>query len=302
MIPQFPKFKYIELRDRAEIEKFTHKFPPYSDFNFTSMWIWNIKGEMKVSKLNNSLVIRFNDYITSKPFYSFLGTENASDTARVLLNFSAKEGLGSTLRLLTEETVKNIDLDTFIITTDEDSYDYILSVDRLEKYEGSKFTSKRNYMKRFKGTYLSETRLINPGDHKISKGIKDLFSLWHLHKGLGDSYAEHEELSLLRFLKLNDYSKFISVGLFVNKVLVAFWILEQLDEEYSLSHYEKANVLEYVGIYPYLANETAKILSQRKIKYINFEQDLGIPGLRESKRSYSPSAYLKQYTLAYRNA
>ncbi len=32
MIPKFPNFKKIELSDRADVEKFTLKYPPYSDF------------------------------------------------------------------------------------------------------------------------------------------------------------------------------------------------------------------------------------------------------------------------------
>lgn len=73
MIPKFPKFKHIELIDKEEIEKITQKFPPYSDFNFISMWSWDIKVEMIISKLNNNLVVRFTDYLTGYPFFSFLG-------------------------------------------------------------------------------------------------------------------------------------------------------------------------------------------------------------------------------------
>mgnify|MGYP001582363682 CR=1 FL=1 len=302
MIPEFPKFKKLEFSDRTDVEKMTHQFQPYSDFNFTSMWSWNVLGQMQLSKLKGNLIVKFNDYVTGEPFYSFIGLDDVSNTAQQLLNLSIKEGLDPVLKLLTEETVKKIDHDDFIITTDEDSYDYILSVDHLVKYEGSKFTSKRNYIRRFKNAYSSETRLVDLKDPNIKKKITDLFNLWRLHKSLGDSYAEHEVISLSRFLQMDDYSKFISVGLFIDEALIAFWILEQLDDDKCLSHYEKANVLEYVGVYPYLANETAKILSKMGVKYINFEQDLGIPGLRESKKSYSPSTYLKQYILTYRNA
>ena len=47
MLPEFPQFKKLELSDKEEVEKFTSKFPPYSDFNFVSMWSWDIKGEMR---------------------------------------------------------------------------------------------------------------------------------------------------------------------------------------------------------------------------------------------------------------
>lgn len=64
MISEFPQFKKLELADKKDIEKFTSKFPPYSDFNFVSMWSWDIRGEMRVSQLNGNLVVRFTDYLT----------------------------------------------------------------------------------------------------------------------------------------------------------------------------------------------------------------------------------------------
>ena len=93
MIPEFPQFKNLELTDKKEVEKITGKYPPYSDFNFVSMWSWDIKGEMRLSILNGNLVVRFTDYITGNPFYSFLGNNEVNDTVEKLLELSKKEGL-----------------------------------------------------------------------------------------------------------------------------------------------------------------------------------------------------------------
>jgi len=55
MIPEFPQFKNLELTDKIDVEKFTSKFPPYSDFNFVSMWSWDIKGEMRMRGFSKKL-------------------------------------------------------------------------------------------------------------------------------------------------------------------------------------------------------------------------------------------------------
>ncbi|OGY35168.1 MAG: hypothetical protein A3E36_00640 [Candidatus Andersenbacteria bacterium RIFCSPHIGHO2_12_FULL_45_11b] len=73
MIPKFPEFKPLEMTDREEIIGYTSKFLPYSDFNFTSMWSWDIDGKIMVSELNGNLVVNFSDYVTSEPFYSLIG-------------------------------------------------------------------------------------------------------------------------------------------------------------------------------------------------------------------------------------
>ncbi len=80
MIPVFPNFKKLELSDKKEVEKFTSEFPPYSDFNFISMWIWDIADNMMISQLNKNLVVVFNDYLSGKPFISFLGKNKISET------------------------------------------------------------------------------------------------------------------------------------------------------------------------------------------------------------------------------
>ena len=54
----------------------------------------------------------------------------------------------------------------------------------------------------------------------------------------------------------------------------------------------------YKGVNAYLINELAKILYKKGIVYINWEQDLGILGLRENKESYLPTRYLKKYSLS----
>ena len=109
MIPEFPQFKKLELSDKKDIEKFTSKFPPYSDFNFVSMWSWDIKGEMRLSVLNNNLVVRFTDYLTGNPFYSFLGDNKVNETAEQLLELSKNEGLKAELKLIPEDSVRSVD-------------------------------------------------------------------------------------------------------------------------------------------------------------------------------------------------
>src|SRR6185295_15686005 len=109
----------------------THQFPPYSDFNFVSMWSWDIKGDMRICQLHGNLVVRFTDYITGEPFYSFLGNHEVNDTARQLLELSKKEGFELALKLVPEESIKHLDNMTFHIVEDRDHFDYIFDTKSL---------------------------------------------------------------------------------------------------------------------------------------------------------------------------
>src|SRR3989344_1313301 len=115
MIPTFPKFKNLELGDRADIESLTKKFQPYSDYNFTSLWCWDTYGQIQVSKLHGNLVIRFTDYLTGEPFYSFMGTIDVDHTVSELLKLSHNQSLTTALRLIPEESAKLVNTNNYSV-------------------------------------------------------------------------------------------------------------------------------------------------------------------------------------------
>ncbi|MCA1638525.1 MAG: hypothetical protein LC768_09365, partial [Acidobacteria bacterium] len=63
MIPSFPHFRNLRADDKEAVESFTNQFPPYSDFNFTSLWCWNVSEKIQVSQLYGNLIVRFTDYV-----------------------------------------------------------------------------------------------------------------------------------------------------------------------------------------------------------------------------------------------
>ena len=45
--------------------------------------------------------------------------------------------------------------------------------------------------------------------------------------------------------------------------------------------------------------ETARILSDAGCEYLNYQQDLGIPGLKRCKKDFLPHAYLRKYRVSW---
>ena len=131
MIPEFPQFKSLELSDKKDVEKFTVQFLPYSDFNFSNIWIWDLKKEMKLSILNNNLVVRFTDYLSGKPFLSFLGKNMVNETAKDLIIFSENKYKTDTLKFIPETVIKFLDKTKFEIIPDVDSHDYIYNLSKV---------------------------------------------------------------------------------------------------------------------------------------------------------------------------
>ncbi len=86
-----------------------------------------------------------------------------------------------------------------------------------------------------------------------------------------------------------------AIGVFQQDNLIAYSINEILNSNYAIAHFYKA--VMYNGLFDYLMEESSKFLLKFGSKSFNFEQDLGIQGLRKSKLSFKPSSFLKKYTV-----
>jgi hypothetical protein len=82
---------------------------------------------------------------------------------------------------------------------------------------------------------------------------------------------------------------------FVDGLLRGFTVFEQVTKEYAILSFQKADK-SYPGIFEFLNHSIALYLHKRGCMFMNMEQDLGIPGLRQAKRKYDPT-YLKKYSI-----
>jgi hypothetical protein len=306
MIPHFPKFKKLELFDRDEILSMTKDFPPYSDFDFGSLFAWDFFNAMEISCFKTNLVIKFTDYLSGEYFFTFIGTYDPNITANTLLEHSKEIGIEPTLKLVPESVTQNIDAKKFNLIEDPDNTDYLISVVKLAMYDGPDFASKRRAVSLFERN-TSDYRL-EKMDLTFQKTILDidkLFILWHTQKIEGGADASsndssHEYIAMNRCIQSASELNLEAYGLYIGDSLKAFWILGILNEGYSISHFEKADTANYQGIFPFFKKLVAQHLLVKGVHYINLEQDLGIPGLRQSKNSYSPTKFLKKYLISFK--
>lgn len=299
MIPLFPNFKNLELTDKEEFEEYTKKYPPYSDYNFVSIYSYNTEELIKISQLSGNLVVMFTDYITNKPFLSFIGNSDVKNTISSLIEFSEKFELPSELALIPAVNIKtNEDLSEFRITEDPDNYDYILSVEEIKTLGGNKYRGKRNFVNRFIREYgKQDITILDLGSISVQQEIEDLFFLWEKEKRKARHETETELTAIRRLLDVSSSFDLIPIGIYLNNKLVAFSIDEAVQDKYAVIHFEKAST-KYMGIFQYLKQATAEHAAKMGCMYINYEQDLAIPGLKQAKQSWMPVSFLKKYKIA----
>lgn len=296
MISGFPKFKKLELSDQAEIQKITDEFPPYSDFNFISMYSWDTEKTKLISVLHGNLVVVFNDYITNARFLSFIGKNKVDDTMQTLFDFSQRNYGKKVLQLIPEETVKAITLAGCNTSIDKDSADYIYEVANLasmDQWESGN-THKKN-TKKFLIQYPNYRVEHTTVSAITKKAYLDFFKKWSDNKSIENMYELNEYKAFERIFDFTDDSLRI-VSIFVDDVLVGFTMYEIISDLYATAHFSKTDIT-YSYIIDFLIWQEAKELQKLGITFYNFEQDLGIPGLRRFKESFKPAFVLNKFTV-----
>lgn len=300
MIPQFPSSKKLELTDKDEIENFTRNFPPYSDYNFVSLYSYDTQNTIELSYLNDNLVILFEDYISAEPVYSFLGANNFIDTSEQLLNMAEKMNIVRQLKLVPEGNFGGgpKEISGFQVIEDPDNFDYILSVEKLSNLAGGEFQDKRNLYNRF---HLenpdAEIRVLNLSDDNVQKEIIQLFNIWVERKQKSKEETQHEETAIRRLLDASSYFNLVAIGIYKQNKLISFAIAEIVNNNFSVFHFVKADT-QYKGNFETIYNALAKELLKAGSLYVNYEQHLGIENLKKSKELWRPVDYLKKYIIS----
>ena len=301
-IPSFPTFKPLALDDQYEIEQWVKLFPPYSDFNFVSLWSWNTSGGFEISWLNDNLVVLFNDYGTGERFLSFIGRNAGVETAFRLLEYARERQIAPELRLLPEETAISLaNREGIEVTPAPHHRDYILSVPEWCTLAGGQFRNKRYEISCFERDVAPECRQIDLSNRSIQQAMTEVFGRWVIDRERGNFPATViESLAVRRIFTLHRPGDLLAMGLFVHGALVGYSINERLPNGYAMGHHSKV-AGNYSGAYALMLRQTCRQLASEGFSLINIQQDLGEPGLALAKRLYRPQNYLFKYQVARTN-
>ncbi len=299
-IPEFPAFKLLDIADRDEIERLTHRYPPYSDFNFVSMFCYDTTGDCRVSILNGNLVVRFRDYMTLEPFYSFLGTHRVRDTIERLLEQANRENISPLLRLVPATVVEgaNGELNGLAVSEDPDSADYIISADELIELTSGRWRSKRKSANRFRRMHPHcAVKEMDLADYITQDHVQGLLATWAEKKRKPSAETRNEFAALERIMHNSRRFNLLTVGAYLDDRLIGFTINEAVHAGHYMGHFGKSDP-DYSGISVVLESETAKEMARLGYSQMNYQQDLGIDGLRCYKQSWRPVHCLHKVTIA----
>ncbi len=280
--------------------QYINHFLPYSDFNFVSLYSYDTEADAELSVLHGNVVIKFRDYITNEPFYTFIGKENIVQTVGTLLDEADNRGYLAQLQLIPEAVIESEpDLEkTFRVTEDISNHDYILSVDELASLRGSKFANRRHQANKFENTYpQAHIHQLNLENTQVQENIHRVFRAWERGKGNSNDEMQHEQLAIKRLLEASKSFNLISVGVTIDSNLIGYAIGEVVSQRYGIFHFVKSDP-DYRGVTEILYRQIGREMRDADCHYFNIEQDFSFPGLRMSKQQWNPVSMLKKYTIS----
>jgi uncharacterized protein len=185
----------------------------------------------------------------------------------------------------------------FTVHEDRASSNYLYKARDLARLSGRKYSKKRNLLSQARNQYEWNTTPLTP--KLAGKCLQVLDSIAEEEQpGSEAMEVEHAALqgTLRNFEELKQQGLLISV----DDRPIAFSIFEPISPDTVAIHFERA-LRSYKGLYQVVNWEAAKVIEAQGFGFINREEDLGDPGLRDAKMSYHPVKIIPSFELIYKH-
>lgn len=288
-------FKDFKIKDREFLENFflNHNDHRLCEFNFSNLYGW---GEIYqiVWKDYDGRILMYNGL--EDVIYFPVGNELDPSHIVQISDRIMDNGKSGSYMFVPEYYVKKYEKylkKDFELIYDENNFDYIYSAEKLAFLPGRKLSKKRNLISQFERNFPDyKTEFLRKQD---SEECLELANKW-CQERICDVLGFSQEMSAIgRIFDRFDDLPVEGIVVKIEEKIKAFSIFSRLYKDCYDTHFEKFDT-SIKGLAQIINRETAKYLNE-KCEYINREQDMGIDGLRKSKRSYFPDKFPAHYIL-----
>ena len=257
------------------------------NYTFANLVGWQFWYYTEVCVLENAVVLRYT--FDGQRAYMVCTSEAMSlELIEALFNDSNGE---LTLIGFEDSQVKELSIIHFplSISTEplRDQYDYIYRRTDLATLHGKHLDAKRNHIHRFRAEHPDfEYRPLTP---ELFDECRRLTEIWQAEKNRNETIdAEHRVMETI--FSNWDALGMIGGSIFVDGCMVAFTYGAAVTTDTFDVCVEKAD-RHVEGAFAIINQQFAEHLPEQYI-YLNREEDMGIPGLRQAKLSYHPEILL----------
>lgn len=294
-------FKTPQLEDRQWISScFSKAHSLNCEYTFGNIYLWRAAYKTLAARYRDFVICRWGE--VDNIMYSLpVGSGDFAAAVRAVLEDARSLGIPARIYGVTESYKMLLESEfpgAFSFEHDDGNNDYIYNTQDLALLAGKKYHSKRNHISRF----IKD----NPDwsyEEISAENIDECIALHTRWIESRDTPQNEADYSLEFEAVLSGFENYEKLGftgglLRIGSTPVAYTYGEKLNDECFVTHFEKAPA-QIPGAYAVINREFAKRLSAAGFRFVNREEDLGIPGLRKAKQSYRPALWLNKDTAVY---
>ena len=292
-------FQELRLEDRDLITGFLLRYPPeISELTFTNLFMWNHKNRFAWRVLDETLYLLAAPKAGAAPYlFPPAGPRLKVQEISRLLQEMKDAGAPGRIERVPARTAEQLaaELPGVTVQPDRDNFDYVYSREALASLAGRKFSRKRNHIKHFTGAHEWTYVTCNPSMVRQCLDLQEHWCALRRCEEFPNTAAEHRAIEIA--LHHAEALRFSGAAIAVAGKIQAFTLGELLNPDTAVIHVEKANP-EMDGLYPAMTHEYVKN-AWAGVAWINREQDVGEPGLRQAKESFFPDHLVEKYSVRW---
>lgn len=268
-----------------------------SDLSPISLWVWRDSYQVSWCIIEDFFCLRCQH--ANETYYLPPVGQNYDQFAKVIHILKEDAHAAShplRFRAIPREMLNRMSMATnqsVSITEDRANWDYLYLTKDLIDLKGRKYQHIRNHINKFQNTY--HYTYVPVTCHHLPQ-IETIFTSW------AATHPDEPSVSDERQALYEAFASFESLKLMGGMICigdqpVAFSIGSLLKDDTVQIHFQKA-LPEMNGAYALVSREFIAH-AWSATTYVNWEDDLGLPGLREAKRRYHPVKMVEKYIVSW---
>jgi len=280
LIESYPNLTEIEPADRPLLEPlFRELREGISELSFAGIYCFRASHAYRIARLADGTYL----LAGSDQGHPFFICPFALPSPALLGELFARF---SSMKLVTESQAEPLRQAGYVVSEDRDNFDYLYHREDLATLHGRALQKKRNLIHAFEKSHTHEVYPLSPDR------VGDALAILEAWRSNARDQADYEPAreALLRANEFGLHGRLY----YVDGQAAGYALGEEARAgTMFVVHYEKT-VPDMKGLYQLINMDFVRSLPQAVI-WVNREQDLGDPGLRQAKITYRPCDFVKKY-------
>ncbi|HML36476.1 MAG TPA: phosphatidylglycerol lysyltransferase domain-containing protein [Bacillota bacterium] len=302
----------ITIEERPLLEEYLGSFEyGTSGISFTSLYMWRNINNFSWKIIGDYLCIAGLSHLETDKEEPFLfppltktgayDLKSLNETIKEAKRIFEEKGYIFSIRLMPFNMMDIIEAacpGELRFFDDRPNYDYLYRLQDLVELKGRDYHSKKNHLNYFLNHYKYEyVTMTSAMAGKAMQFIRE----FNARKNIPEHEMEllrMEERAMVDVFNNLEAVGYLSSAILIDGKIEALCVAGKINKNTVDVHVEKANT-DYRGLYQLINNEFCKHM-EPGIKYVNREEDMGIPGLRKAKLSYKPVKLVESYIAIFK--